>query len=141
MEGPAGSSGRGYALHTLVIEQLPSCLLRRVCCTLRDKQLPTQLTHLTTPLPGQYSTCRHIVGPLNTQHQQYLEQLAAALPQLESLTVTDQYQGSEHVLTQHFSRLSELNIVFGDVFRCASSVLDTVHDPCFCARLEVGKKR
>jgi hypothetical protein len=72
--------------------------LTKLTCDLGDLTLPSQLTHLSTPLPGQYNQAGEVVGPLNAAHETYVSQLAAGLPDLLSLVINNGvYEGKEKV--------------------------------------------
>lgn len=93
---PAGGRQPGCQLHTLTIEMPAFGPQKQLACPLSDiTALPASLRHLTTPLPGQFAVDQSITCALSASHTCYLQGLVALLPGLESLVVTDLYQGGK----------------------------------------------
>jgi hypothetical protein len=113
---PPASTNSSYALRSLTIHQHLGVFARKVVCDLQQLQLPQHLTQLVTPLPGQYNTANVVVCPLNKSHQSYVQQLAAGLPFLKCLHITDGYEGNEEAFLG-FKELRELHVELGGVFR------------------------
>ena len=85
-------------------------------CDLQDLTLPTQLTYLSTSLPGEYNPVTKAMGALDVSQEGYVRQLAAGLPELLSLTVTGSYGGRVEVF-DGFGKLRELRCQ-PDTIRC-----------------------
>lgn len=111
--------GGGYALRSLTIEHVPNTPVSKLALVGGPPKLPPlQLTHLTTPLPGQFDSAGAVVCALNAAHANYLFELAAGLPELVQLQVLGQYEGHEGVF-ERFDKLQELRCELGQAFRCA----------------------
>jgi hypothetical protein len=110
------ANNSSYALRSLTIHQHPGASANKVVCDLQELQLPQHLTQLVTPLPGQYNTAGEVVCPLNKSHESYVQQLAAGLPFLKCLHITDAYEGNE-VVVKSFKALQELHVELGGAFR------------------------
>ncbi|WIA40136.1 hypothetical protein OEZ86_013537 [Tetradesmus obliquus] len=111
----SSSSSQGPHLQSLRIDSVSLLSRQQVCSTLQPHLIPTGLTHLATPLPGQKHAAGQVLCNAAASHEGYVRAIAG-LQDLKSLVLLGAYEGGTALLGG-MSQLSELVVGVGGALR------------------------